>query len=126
MTGCAPEPVKPPPPAPVILPASQDQITNATIDILKFDPNAKIGHVAGVRPSDSMASVVGIPLADVKLGDTIVFTDARQAPIANGTVRYLFKPDQEITVETLVVEYEPTVRAPSRGDLAVLLKDKAQ
>ena len=86
---------------------------------MQFDPTARVGQVQMVRPADSLAAVTGIPVDEVKQGDTIVFTDARQSPIANGTITHIDRSTSEI-----VVEYTPTDkgRAPVKFDLAVFMK----
>jgi hypothetical protein len=126
LSGCAEEPKKTPPPmAPVIIPASSEQQQAAAEDFTHLDPSAKVGHVAGSRPSDMMAAVAGISGDDVKVGDTIVFADGRQKGIANGTIRSIDKTTDP-TLPLLIVDYDfstvPGGRAPVRGDLAIFFK----
>ena len=108
--------------APVVQAASPEQAAMAQSDIGKIDPNARVGHVAAVNSSVGMASVSGIPTNEVKVGDTLVFIDARQNPIANGTVRSI-DTTTDSSYQFLIVEYKPNSgsRDVNRGDLAVYL-----
>lgn len=116
-------------PAPVVIqqPASPMAESDVRNSVTQFDPSAQIGRVEGVRPDDDTAAVQGIPLDQVNKFDTIVFTDASGHPVDAGRVLYKFpRNGQDITTDTLVVEYDkhPTVRAPMMGDLAVYTKGK--
>jgi hypothetical protein len=126
MTGCATEPVKtPPPPAPVIVPASSDQAMNITLDVTKLDPSAKVGSVKAVNSSAGMVAVGGIPLDAVKKGDSIQFVDGRSNCVANGTIITIDK-STDPAVPYLIVDYTPASggRAPIKGDLAVFIPSK--
>lgn len=85
----------------------------------KSDPNVRVGHVGYVDTGDMSASVVMEMLDGIKNGDTVSFTDAKQNPVAAGTVRGITDPNP---YRFLIVDYKPAPdggRAPMKGDLAV-------
>ena len=118
LTGCASEPVKAPPPAPVIVPASPQEASEIQADFSKLDPNVRVGHVSVVNTSAMMAVIEGIPAEAVKKGESIQFMDGRQMGIANGTISSIDMKDPANPY--VIVDYTPTAsgRAPVRGDLA--------
>jgi hypothetical protein len=125
LTGCTPEEPKAAP-APVFVEATPQQTGDLQAELQKTVPGARVGHVSAVNTQTASAAVLGIPLGDVHLGDSIQFRDAKQAAVSNGIVSGQNNENPEYTF--LIVDYDfSTVaggRAPKSGDMAVYLPRK--
>ena len=112
----------------MVLPPSEAQTSVITSDFQKIDPNTKIGRVAAVDSSASMAAVAGIPLDAVKMNgslQSIQFVNGQSTTIANGTIDSIDKTTDPAN-PYLIVKFEPAAggRAPIKGDLAVFIPSK--
>ena len=117
LVGCQPKPK--PAPAPQPAPASTSaEVQQTQTMMMTIDPKARVGHVADVDPRAHMAAVAGIPLADVKVGDTISFLTGDHQTLANGTIQTL---DSTQSVPIVIVDYSIATggRDPADNDLAV-------
>ncbi len=119
-TGCA-EPAPKPAPPPQIMPASPEQAVDLQAEFMKLKPNARVGHVSAINTSASIAAVAGIPINEVRLGDSVQFVDARFKPIANGTVTSADATHPDFPFLIVDVKPLPTGRNPITGDVVVYL-----
>lgn len=78
----------------------------------EVNQDIRVGYVNAILAEDQLVSVVDIPVADFKAGDTITFIDADQNPIANGRV-------VSVLEDAVHVHYTATVRPPTTGDIAI-------
>lgn len=78
------------------------------------DPNARVGVVIAVLPEKGLIAVGDIPVADLKVDDTLVILTPQQKIIGAGKVVAL-------TADAAHVSYDVTAkgRAPQVGDVAV-------
>ena len=113
--GCQPTPPPPPPQQPVIMPPTVQQAEQTQMEFSRTDPTVRVGRVMGI--TDMTAAVSGIPIDDLNVGDAVTFTDGKQVPIANGTVR--MKSDTFNNYRFFIVDFIPSPnggRAPINGD----------
>ncbi len=78
----------------------------------QVNANTRVGYINAVLADDQLVSVVDVPTADFKIGDTVTFVDVDQNPIASGRV-------VNVLPDAVHVRYAATERAPRVGDLAV-------
>jgi hypothetical protein len=101
-------------PEPIASPVTPAQLAHLR-ELYKTDPEARVGRVSAVRPSDNLAAVRDVPVKDFTLGDIITFMDSNGKVLVLGTV-------ETINADSLTVRYEmpgPQSRAPAPGDVAV-------
>ena len=124
LVGCQP-PVRPAPPAPAAPTMSTSQQAEDTRNqFVAIDPNAQVGRVDAVDAGSHMAVVAGIPLAKVKVGDTVSFTGPDHQPFATGTITILDNYTAPGAHEFLDVDYQKSSsngRDPTAGDLAIVI-----
>jgi uncharacterized protein with GYD domain len=95
--------------------ATPDQLTALRESIEKTKPGSSVGQV--LVTFGQYASITGIPVKDVKVGQTISFIELNGNPISNGTVTH-------IVDDALHVKVDPAGKRPvQKGDVAVVLKD---
>jgi hypothetical protein len=123
LTGCASPPPKAAP-APAYVAATPQLAEDLQAEYQKTVPGARVGKVSAVNTQVGTAAVLGIPLGDVHIGDSIQFMDAREVGVANGTVTGQNNTNPDYAF--LIVDYSAVAggRAPRPGDLAVYLPRK--
>jgi hypothetical protein len=107
--GCA---TKSPPPAPVPLPFSSEQISDLRSSYKKAFPNAKVGVVAAVMSDQPYVLVNEIDSAGIRVGSIVTFIDATETVITNGRVEL-------INANGLTVRFDEGKRRPAVGDAAI-------
>jgi hypothetical protein len=83
--------------------------------IHRTDPAALVGVVTDTLHKQRLVAVGDVPVGDFRVGQVMIFIDARQQRLTSGVVK-------RITSNRLHVQYEPPPRdgrAPREGDLAV-------
>lgn len=96
-------------------PASEDRVRMIRQNYQSIDPAARVGLVIAVRPEYRLAAVSDVAVEDFSVGDVVVFVDANEEPLVNGTV--VAKTEDAIHVK--YNEPKSGGRAPNVGDLAV-------
>ena len=98
---------------------SGDQMVALRESISKNNPGSMVGQVVLTLPTDtgSLAAVKDIPIAQVKIGDVVTFTDAQGTPVGNGTIIRI--EDDLLNVRFTAVG----TRGVMKGDAAIVLKD---
>jgi len=107
--GCAARKPAPRPPSQPSLGASQ-QLRS---ELMRADPNARIGFVTQVLPDAQLVAVRDVPVEDFARGDTVNFLDGNGQPLTTGTVERVLNGAVHISYDA------GGTRAPMPGDLAV-------
>lgn len=107
--GCKSKPqAESPTPPPTVL-----QVSELREQYARVAPQAKLGVVAVVLPDLDYLRVEEIDTANLKAGDLLTFIDATQTVVAYGTV------EKVLDGNSLAVKFEPGIRRPAVGDVAV-------
>lgn len=89
-----------------------DRVAQIRANYQSVNPDTRVGYINAVLPESNLVSVTDVPVADFANGDAVTFIDQKEQVIANGRVVNIVGNDVH-------VKFEPTVRAPQLGDLAV-------
>lgn len=79
--------------------------------VQRVSPDVLVGQVVAVEPSARLVAVAEMPVEQLRAGDVITFTNARQEPICSGTVT-------RVGGNRVFVEYPEEASQPAVGDLA--------
>lgn len=116
-SGCQ-QPAPPPQtrPVPPVVAMSPADYASLKAAYLKANPDARVGRVLDVLPSEKRLAVGDVPTGDFMKGDVVSVVDDKMALVADGMV-------VDVDPDILYVKYTtPTVgtnREPIKGDLAV-------
>jgi len=95
--------------------ADTEMVRSTQQNFQQVDPQARVGLVLAVRPSDRLAAVGDVDVKEFHEGDAVTFIDMQRNTIGNGRV-------VNIVDGFVHVKYEPPApghRVPHEGDMAV-------